>query len=193
MLNKLLTDNYKEILIAAKRITRKRDVKLAPVLINETFLHIAEEKKTYPTDNIGFVMYYSRYMKLMFLGERSRFSKAERFKELEIIEVYEPEDETALNEMDLNSEEINEATRDVLDNLSHLRISRLNRYMDVVEFEHSLPSHLKDIFDMHYRHGMSSRDIARNMEIWSGYKMDYRFYNGLINEVKQLIKDKWLN
>lgn len=202
MLNKLLEDNYKEILTVATRITRKKDRHIATELINETFLQIAERNKVIPTDNIGFVMYFSKYMKLMFMGERSSFNRNINGKEVltesETYLDFKNElkaliDTDAELEIELGAEETNEVTKDLLSNLSHMTYERVKRYAEVIEFRVSLPPWEKELFDMHFELGLSSRQIADLMKEETGYEMHPQRCKLMIKEIKNKIKETWLN
>lgn len=184
-MNKLVNKHYKYLLIVAKRITSKKDIYLAEDLIHETFLSIYENEKIVPTDDTGFIMYFVRYMKLQFLGERSTFNKAMKLtSDIEHSEI-QIHDNEALNDLELYVEGTNEATKEMLKELTHLTESKVKKLIKVYDFKDTLPPHLKTIFEFYYENGMSSRQIAELMEQETGYKMDFRRYNDMINEIKE--------
>lgn len=186
-MNQLVNKHYKYLLTVAKRITRKKDVQLAEDLIHETYLHIYENEKICPTDDIGFIMFYSRYMKLQFLGDRSTFNKAMSLGvDIDHSDIH-IEDNEALNDLELYVEGTNEATKEMLKELTHLTESKVKKLIKVYDFKDTLPPHLKTIFEFYYENGMSSRQIAELMENETGYKMDFRRYNDMINEIKKRI------
>lgn len=183
LLNHLVNKHYKYLLTVAKRITRRKDVELAADLINETYLSIIENEKQVPEDDTGFIMYFVRYMKLQFLGERSTFNKAMKLQaDIEHGEIQ-------LGEWDeVFAEPTNEATKEMLKELSHLKETQVSKLINVYEIKESLPGHLKTIFELHFENGLSSREIAEMMEKETGYKMYYGRYNDMINEVKTYLK-----
>lgn len=182
-MNHLVNKHYKYLLTVAKRITRRRDVELATDLISETYLSIIENEKQVPEDDTGFIMYFVRYMKLQFLGERSTFNKAMKLQaDIEHGEIQ-------LGEWDeVFAEPTNEATKEMLRELSHLKDNQVSKLINVYEIKESLPGHLKTIFELHFENGLSSREIAEMMEKETGYKMYYGRYNDMINEVKTYLK-----
>lgn len=183
LLNHLVNKHYKYLLTVAKRITRRKDVELAADLISETYLSIIENEKQVPEDDTGFIMYFVRYMKLQFLGERSTFNKAMKLQaDIEHGEIQ-------LGEWDeVFAEPTNEATKELLKELSHLKETQVSKLINVYEIKESLPGHLKTIFELHFENGLSSREIAEMMEKETGYKMYYGRYNDMINEVKTYLK-----
>lgn len=184
-MNQLVNKHYKYLLTVAKRITRRKDVGLAEDLIHETYLHIFENEKIYPKDDTGFIMYFVRYMKLQFLGERSTFNKAMKLtSDIENSEI-QIQDNEALSDLELYVEGTNEATKEMLKELTHLTEPKVKKLIRVHEFKETLPPHLKTIFEFYYESGMSSRQIAELMEKETGYKMDFRRYNDMINEIKE--------
>jgi hypothetical protein len=73
----------------------------------------------------------------------------------------------------------------MLKELTHLTEPKVKKLIRVHEFKETLPPHLKTIFEFYYESGMSSRQIAELMEKETGYKMDFRRYNDMINEIKE--------
>jgi RNA polymerase sigma factor (sigma-70 family) len=183
--NNLVNKHYKYLLKVAKRITRRKDVWLAEDLIHETYLHIYENEKFVPLDDIGFISFFCKYMLFMFIGERSSFNKATKIHtDIEYTNV-QIEDNEVLSDLELYVEGTNEATKEMLKELTHLTEPKVKKLIRVHEFKETLPPHLKTIFEFYYESGMSSRQIAELMEKETGYKMDFRRYNDMINEIKE--------
>ena len=180
MLSKLVEDNYKDILLAATRITRRTNVKQNKALINETYL--ALHGKKIPTDNIGFLMYFNRTMKIIHIDQRSTYNKHEKVNSVE--HIYEQINEE-WKEIEIQTEQTNESTKELIKELSYLSEEKAVQYLEVMDFKKGLPPNEREIFDLHYEKGLSSREIAKLMEEETGWKMSYVRYNEMINKVKK--------
>lgn len=155
--------------------------------MHEAYLILIDKKV--PSDEIGFIMYFSRTMKLLYLGERSRYNKAVKSREVELAEYFE----VPCEGLDVDFIGLSEDDRIATDVLSHLPLKRVNQFLDVQEFKDCLPGHLKEIFELHYEKQLSAREISKLMADWTGYDMYYGRYNTMINEVKQKVKERWSN
>lgn len=186
MLDVLIQNNYKQIKTVARNICNTKRGYKCDDLINEAYL-IARRKEV-PTDNLEFVKYYSRIMKLLFIGNRSAFNKIYSGVEVEIPEHYQPTDNDALNEIYMACEGTNEASKELIEELSHLTKEKVNKYIDLLEFKSTLSPWDKEIFEQHFEHGMSSRDIATGLEVLCGYETNYQRINILINELKERLE-----
>lgn len=184
MLNELFEYNYVRIRQAAKNIVRKSGQE-ADQLINETFLNIAE-KKDYPKDKDIFFYYYLKFMRYMNIGERSQYSKCLDSKHLEI--KIDPSDDS-WESIEMGAEQINEETKDLLLNLTHLNKDKAVRYAKVMEVKETLAPHEAEIYDLHFDKGLSSRKIAELLETESGWKTSYVRINEFINQVKGKFND----
>lgn len=182
MLNKLIEDNYDNILIHANRITRKRNRHQSKALINETYLMLSEKELT--PEQASSIKYFVKTMFYMYRGERSRYSKAERVNSIYLD--YDPgnEDWTSI-ELILDE---NEDTKDEIVNLSHLGKEKAIKYVELMQLKETLPPHEKEIFSLHFEHEQSSRDIAKKVSSETGWDISHMTYNKLINQVKDKIK-----
>ena len=180
MLSELLENNYKVILKAARNITQRRGQHQAPALINETYLKVFE-KNDYPTDDKNFIGHYVKTMHYLYLGKRSSYNKAEHKEHIPL--VYDPGNED-WKLIEIEAEGTNKETKDTMLAVSNLTTDKAIRYVGVMEIKESLPPHEKEIFDLHFEKGMSSRQIAKHMEVETGWKMSYARFNEMINKVK---------
>jgi RNA polymerase sigma factor (sigma-70 family) len=178
MISQLLNNNYKEILKAAKNITRRRNYQQAPALINETYLFL-HDKET-PKINNEFVKYFTKTMHYLYIGERSTYNKAEKLSKVYL--EYDPGNDD-WKDIEVNIE-INKETLDTLLNLSHLKNTDAIKYANVMQLKETLPPHEREIFELHFDKGLSGRQIAKIMELETGWKMSYVRYNEMIKKVK---------
>ena len=187
MLNDLLTKNHKYIKHCARNICRVKNELMADDLISETFLKLTNWESI-PSVDEEFVKVFVTQMKWEFKGNRSKFNKLYNGKELEIIEGYQIEDGESLNDVYLNCEQTNQATKELIDVVSHLNKSMAENYVNLVVFKESLPGWDKEIFHQYFELGMSSRDIANGLVEFAGYETNYQRINELINNVKEKIE-----
>lgn len=180
MLAKLVEDNYKQILDNAINITRRKNYQQAKALINEAYLTLSEKDLT--TKKEFFVEYYTATMYNLYIGERSSYNKNERVSTIPI-EYEQVNDDW--KQIEILLDEANEATIEAICNLSHLGKEKAIKYVELMQFKDRLAPHLKEIFSLHFEQGLSSRKIAEVMESETGYKMEFKSYNRMINEVKQ--------
>ena len=187
MLNDLLTNNHKYIKHCARNICRVKNELMADDLISETYLKLTNWESI-PSVDEEFVKVFVTQMKWEFKGNRSKFNKLYNGKELEIIEGYQIEDGESLNDVYLNCEQTNQATKELIDVVSHLNKSMAENYVNLVVFKESLPGWDKEIFHQYFELGMSSRDIANGLVEFAGYETNYQRINELINNVKEKIE-----
>jgi hypothetical protein len=162
---------------------------MADDLISETYLKITNWD-TLPEKDEEFIKVFVTQMKWEFKGKRSKFNKLYNGKEIEIIEGHQVVDNESLNDIYLSCEQTNEATKELIDVVSHLNKSMAENYVNLVIFKESLPGWDKEIFHQYFELGMSSRDIAKGLTELAGYESNYQNINKLINEVKTKI-EKW--
>lgn len=186
-LSEVLTSNYDYILSCAERITKDRSV--GQELMNEVYLDIAEKGKEYPSDGLGFSKWFVKYMKLMHIAPRSKFSKSRRvYSDIELPEVKDD----SLDAIELMVESATPATKELINLSSSMKRERVMRYVEVIEFKKALPLHEQYLFELYYGEGLSTRDIARQMTEETGYTINYQGINKMMNSIKTKIKSrKW--
>lgn len=160
---------------------------MADDLISETFLRLSKWKK-YPSTPEEMIKVFVSQMKREFTGKRNGMDKLYSSKDSEIYEGRQIKDYESMNDIYLNCEQTNEATRDVIDLFSHLGREDILNYIRLSDFRESLPGWDKEIFDCYFEKGMSSRDIAKGLVDFAGYETNYQRINELINKVKDKIK-----
>lgn len=193
MLQVLVKNNYKELKTVARNICNTKRGYKYDDLINEMYLVLdrkISEGSHVPKEDDQFIKYCGAIMYNLFRGENSRFNKLYSGTEQEIPEYYQPTDDDSLNEIYLACEGTNEASKELIEELSHLTKEKVNKYVDLLEFKQSLAPWDREIFIQHFEHGMSSREIANGLELMCGYETNYQRMNILINEVKEKI-EKW--
>ena len=180
MFSELVKNNYNEILLAAKKITRRRDYRQARELINQTYIYL--HKIDLPKDNKGFISVFVDRMNIEYKGTKSSFNKVVSIKEASL--TYDPGSED-WKQIEIDCEGLNEETKDKLTALSHLDKEDARGYVKLMEFKESLPPHERELFSLHFEQKMSSRQIAERMEKDTGWKMSYVRYNEMINNIKR--------
>jgi hypothetical protein len=218
ILGRMFENNYKEINKVACNITRHKNRKLAPELINETFIEVHEKEiKGYkvPSDDLEFIKLFSKHMSNNFLFQNSGFNKAQRLdietkennkaykKEWDnrnkVTEAYVTHsvkttkiewlsDDEALKDIEILAEGKNERTNELIDIISSMSQIKAAKYIDVIEFERSLPEVEKILFDLYFRKCLSTRGISKMYSDGSAYKINHKSINKMINNIKTKIK-----
>jgi RNA polymerase sigma factor (sigma-70 family) len=186
-LGELFSHNYKELHAVARRITRRRDINLAPALMNETFIDVHHETK-YPGQSDEFVKWFSRAMRLRFISQRSAFQKnhASCGQSLELdAEIPDHESHTG---MELAPEDASPATKELIEVSSSMKKERVLKYLKVLEFRKSLPLHEQYLFDLYYSNQLSTRAISDQLSKETGFDMNYQRINIMVNSIKAKIK-----
>lgn len=195
MLTKLFENNHKQLKNVARRMCGNK----WGDLVSETYLRVATFK-TLPDKDEEFIKVFVENMKYQMLGRRSGFNKLNNFKDLYYIDYKHDKlkegddleiefvDDWSEEDVYLKCDKVNEATKDLIKELTHLTKEKVERYVNLQEFKAQLPGWDKEIFELHFEHGMSSRDIASHLKML-GYETNYQRMNGLINEVKYKIKE----
>ena len=180
MLSKLVENNYKNILECANLITRRRNPHHSKDLINETYLLM--DSLEYPKQDVDFVKFFVKSMHFLYIGERSSFNKKFKVKDQEL--KFDVRDTDLL---DIDVEQTNEETIEAIKHLSHLTKEDVILYTSLMIFKEQLPPHERELFELRFENGLSSREIADLMEKETGYKMSYVRYNEMINKIKYKI------
>jgi len=191
VLSELVKNNYKEILDAAKNITRRNNYQYAKDLINDAYILISE--KNYPKDNQGFIQFYTTVMYNMNRGERSSFRKAIKPLGVELKIDVPSNDHKSIETL---AEITNENTKELINELSHLTREKAIKFSAALEFKDSLSPHQRTLFEYCYEQELSVRDIADKMEIDHGQKMSHMRIWRMVNEIKSELnktKELWLN
>jgi DNA-directed RNA polymerase specialized sigma24 family protein len=176
MLSKLVEDNYKQLLINAKHITRRNPRHQAEALISEAYIKLANKE----VKEEGFVKVFTKTMHYLYIGTRSTFNKAEKLSPLHLTFDNGNDD---WKQIELVLDNVSDGTRELINELSHLKEQDAVDYVDLMCFKHQLPPHLKEIFSLHYEQGLGCRKIAQLMEEETGYKMSYMGYHRMIMEL----------
>ena len=178
MLSKLVEDNYKQLLINAKHITRRNPRHQAEALISEAYLTLSNKDIT----EEGFIKVFTKTMHNLYIGERSTYNKAEKLSPLHL--TYDNGNDD-WKQIELVLDNVSDGTRELINELSHLKEQDAVDYVELMCFKQSLPPHLKEIFSLYYEQGMGAIRIARLMEEETGYKMSYMGYHRMIVELKE--------
>lgn len=179
-LAEMFNATYPELLIRARRITQRQSITYAPELINSTYLDIHQDY-TYPSDKQEFIMWFSRAMKLRYIGARSNFNKGISGSGNCELQDCPDEDSTSF---EIHVEDTNQATKELIEASSSMKKERLLKYIQVLEFKRTLPLDEQMIFDIHYQHGLSSRAISKRLSEETGFDFHYQRVNKMINSVK---------
>jgi len=197
MLSKLVEDNYKQLLINAKHITRRNPRHQAEALISEAYLTLSNKEVA----EEGFIKVFTKTMHLLYIGERSTYNKSERLSKIHLLDgeggrrgtssgnngssLFRETGNDDWKKIELVLDDVNESTRNLINELSHLKEQDAVDYVELMCFKQSLPPHLKEIFSLYYEQGMGAIRIARLMEEETGYKMSYMGYHRMIVELKE--------
>lgn len=212
-LSRLFTNNYEYLSTVARRITRCKDVAMAPDLISETYLNLSEKQTEYPGTDEEFVKWFSKCMKNYFVWPNSSFNVLYNSKETLTLDQGEKHynsnaqlhldtgyvnsyielitDEDALNNIEIQVEGTNDFTKELIDISSCLGKIKTLKYIELVEFKRTLPPYESILFELYFEKELSTRDIAR---IYSDeiHKMNYQSVNKMVNSIKNKIKTyKW--
>jgi len=181
MYQRMVEINYKDIKLCAQRITQRNPRRDSEELINETYIWLSD--KWTPEDKEEFLKYFVKTMKLLYIGERSPYGKAVRMKETYL--EYDPGNSDWKKIEEIYFDEINEQTKETLNNLSHLTQDKAIKYADVMMFKNRLSPHEKELFELHFVEGVSARQIAKDISKDLGYKTSYQNFVRMINEIKK--------
>lgn len=187
MLSKLLENNYKEILVIAKRITQRNPRKEAKELISEVYLFIHEKDMNFKNDK-EFIFYFAKVMKFMYIGIRSNYNKNTKLSNCHL--EYDPGNDD-WKQIEIDAEGINQETKDMMSELSHLSIRDVTKYAELMDFKRTLPPHEKQLFEWYFEGGYSTRFISNILEKETGWGMSYVRFNEMINVLKSKITDQW--
>jgi len=182
VIGKFLENNYKEVLICAKRIVRRMNYN-AEELISETYLEV-HEKNPYLTTDRDFVKWFTWSMKLSAMSKRSNFNKSQRLCGVEL--QFDPGNEDWQNiytEIDASGK--SEGTKELMIELSHLTKDKAIQYVEVMEYKDSLAPWDRELFELNIEKGLSGRKIVKIKEMESGTKMSYKTYNNRIKQIKK--------
>lgn len=174
-MGEIFTETYPNILHSAKLITRRRNVKNAPDLINTTYICLS--KKEYPTDPIKFTKYFVTAMKLLHDKPQSAFNKLAYSTALSI-------------DFDIrdHSEETEQVTED-FELPTYLSSNRVGQFISLVKFKKTLPLHEQYIFDLHYFGNTSCNEIARQLNA-EGYDIHRVRINKMVQSIRTKL-NKW--
>jgi hypothetical protein len=218
-LERLFTHNYEYLNTVAVRITRKKDYRLAPDLLNSTYLTIHEKASRgqclIPGENEEFVRWFSNCMKNYFKWPNSDFNKVHQPKEHLFVDgsfnsrhewkitdtsgswrINQTSselivDEDALKDIEIQTEETNDFTKELIEISSSLGKAKTLRYIEVVEFKRSLQAHEAILFELYFEKEMSTRDIAKEYST-EFHTINYQSINKMVNTIKQKINNyKW--
>lgn len=200
-LSELFTYNYTYLNTVAKRITRCKNVHMAADLLNDTYLVIHEKQEAglkVPENNDEFVKWFSKCMSNYFKWPNSSFNKLFNSKESLTIDngYFQRNDERlidqdALRDIEILVEDTNDFTKELFEISSSMGAIKTLKYIELVEFKRTLPSHEKILFELYYEKELSTRDIAT---LYSSpvHKMNYQSVNNMVNKIKDKINTyKW--
>jgi hypothetical protein len=208
-LNELFTKNYDYLNTVAKRITRSRDHRMGPDLLNSTYLVVFEkhEKGLYiPEDGEEFIKWFSKCMKNYFTWPNSEFNKYYKDAEISLDRNYHQTgqmkpndgeslrhdlqllDEDAHKNIEIFVEQANDFTKELIDISSSLGRTKTLKYIELVDFKRTLPTHESILFELYFEKELSTRKIADLYSI-DGNTMNYQSVNGMVNKIKLKIKE----
>lgn len=174
-MGEIFTDTYPNILHSAKLITRRRNIKKAPDLINTTYIYLS--KYEYPTDPIQFTKRFVSVMKLLYDKPESAFNKLAYSTALSVD--FDIKDQ---------SEEINQIIEDI-ELPTNLSSNRVLQFISLVKFKKTLPLHEQYIFDLHYFGNTSCNEIARQLNT-EGYNIHRVSINKMVQSIRTKL-NKW--
>lgn len=216
-LAKLFTDNYDYLNTVAKRITRCKDIRMAPDLLNSTYMVIHEKKEKglfVPSESEEFVKWFSKCMKNYFKWPNSEFNSSYTPNEHLIVDEdfvckkgkfsdnhhsdscrlrFDERiiDEDALKNIEVSVEQANDFTKELIEISSSLGKNKTLKYIELVEFKRTLPAHQAILFELYFEKELSTRKIADLYSI-EGNTMNYQSVNIMVNEIKSKINTyKW--
>ena len=179
IMGELFTNNYNELYIVAKRITQRKDYRMAPALINETYIQL--QHKIPPKCPNEFVKWFSKSMKQQYFWKETSYNKNERITSIDTgIDIPDTEN------FNLSIEDTNQQTKELIEINSGMKTERMLKYIQVLEFKENLLLHEKYLFELHFTNGLSGREIARNLN------MSKNSIILMINKIKTKLKQyKW--
>lgn len=204
-LAQLFTDNYEYLNTVAKRITRSRDHRMAPDLLNSTYLTVHEkhEKGMYvPYEGEEFVKWFSKCMKNYFTWPNSAFNDyySPRYS-LSLDDSHGKQDNSdycsvpielvdpcAHLELELFAENTNDNTRELMAILNFdLEREDALKYLNVLDFVQSLEKYEKELFSLYFEKKLSTRKIAEMYSMESN-TINYQSINIMVNKIKSKIE-----
>lgn len=213
-LAKLFTNNYDYLNTVAKRITRSRDQRMAPDLLNSTYLVMHEKGcPEFKTDE-DFIKWFCKCMKNYFQWPNSDFNRYykedavsidcqfrvnnevlgdDRISEQKASNRIDEAivDQGALRDIELYVEQANDFTKELIEISSSLGKNKTLKYIELVEFKQGLPPHESILFELYFEKELSTRKIADLYSI-EGNVMNYQSVNLMVNAIKSKIKTyKW--
>lgn len=207
-LSKLFSDNYEYLNTVAVRITRSKDRGMAPDLLSETYINLAEKETEVPQNGQEFIKFFSKCMKNYFQWPNSSFNRLYFPKELPCIDTPQNQesnkrkhldagfnnsfnelivDEDALKLIENQVEQTNNFTKELFEISSSLGKTKTLKYIKLVEFKRELPSHENILFDLYFEKELSTRSIAK-LYSDEGNTMDYQSVNKMVNIIKEKLK-----
>lgn len=185
----LFNRNYKDILLRAKRITQRDNRRLAPDLINETYIVLHDKQTKHPTVDFEFIKWYAKCMKNYYVWQNSTFNKHNRVKDSVELNESHLIDTT---DLDLEIAFTTEETKELISISSGMKQDRLLTYLQVIEFKETLPLHERYIFELYFENGLSARAMAEQLTKETGYVYNWQRLNVMVNSIKTKIKQvKW--
>lgn len=131
-------------------------------LLTDTYLNLIDCKV--PADDEEFIKYFSRCMSNNFKNQKSSFNKNFVIREINNTFI-EPE-----HQDDINKQAV---------------------YDEIIEFKQTLNTHEQVLFELHYEHGKSCREIAEGLT-YRNYKISYVSISKLIKPINTKLElKKW--
>lgn len=171
--NDIFNRNYKELLIVANRITRRKNRNLSTELISETYLQLII--KEYPLDNLEFVKWFSKSMRSLYVWENSPFNNIYRL---------DVENKLLRQNQYRKPNDIITPRHACLDNLTNEDVKKELDPNIISIFKKSLPLHERYTFELYYEHNLSTRQISKELN----YEITYLTINEFVNNIKTKIK-----
>lgn len=176
-MGELFNLKYTEINIGAKNITRRRDIRKAPDLINTTYLALS--KKTPPQCPEQFLKWFVKSMKFLHDKPKSKFNELCYSKAID---------------MDIEIPDFSEPIEvkpDTGNAPMHLSQERANQFSLLESFKKSLPLHEQLIFDLYFLGGLSGYDITDQLRS-EGYDIHRVRVNKWVSGIKlKMDKQIW--
>lgn len=212
------TNNYEYLHTVARRITRKKDINRAGDLLSTTYIELFERQQSGKLETIrDFVKFFCKAMKNYHDWPNSEFNKM--FNPKERLTIDQPTtslnshktsntangftvtgghpnkyieliiDENALKEIEIQTEGTNDFTKELIEISSNLGKEKTLKYIELVEFKRTLPSHEAILFELYFEKQMSTREIATEYSMGPN-KINYQSINKMINIIKQKIETR---
>jgi RNA polymerase sigma factor (sigma-70 family) len=187
-LSELFTNNYEYLNTVAKRITRCKNVRMAPDLLSETYINLSNKETHVPDDNEEFVKFFCKCMKNYFIWPNSSFNKLYESEavELDDFKLARLTDPEAQREIEISVEQTNDFTKEIIEISSSMGKAKTLKYIELVEFKRDLPPHEQILFELYFEKELSTRKIA-SMYSDEAHKMNYQSINQFVNVIKRKI------